>query len=396
MRVLYVIDGLGRSGSERSLASMAPGLVRAGVDLEVAYFVDWHDMAPELEAAGARLHPVLDAHTRLDRALSIRRLIRSRSPDLVHTTLFESDLAGRVAAASVRVPVVSSLVNAMYGGVQLADPRIRRWTLLGAQMADAVTARLTVRLHAVSATVADVMSERLHVGKTPIDVVPRGRDPDVLGIRTEHRTTTVRDRLGVERDDRLVLAVARHEFQKGLDALLEAFTEIVRREPRARLVVAGHEGSETTRLRALCEANRLGSSARMIGSRDDVADLLSACDVFVLPSRWEGFPGSLLEAMALRAPVVASDIGPVREIVDERSAALIPVDRPDLFAAATLRVLQNPDRAAARAATARARFLEHFTIERAVEGMVAFYRRSLDREAGCGKKGIKRARRHPT
>lgn len=379
MRLLYVIDGLGRSGSERSFASMAPGLVRAGVELDVGYFADRHTLARDLEAEGVGVFSLPGAReSRFARVARLRELVRDRQPDLVHTTLYESDLAGRLAAASARVPTVSSLVNVMYGTAQLADARLSRWKVRAAQAADAVTARLAVRLHAVSGYVADVMAQRLHLGRTPVDVVPRGRDPALLGRRSAERRSSTRVRLGIGPDEMLVVATARHEFQKGLDVLVEAFGDVVRREPRARLVIAGREGSETVRLRSIGEAKHLGEKVQLLGGRDDVPDLLSACDVFVLPSRWEGAPGALLEAMALEAPIVASDLRPVRELVgNEQCARLVPPDRPDALAEAIVAIASDPDSASARTAVARSRFLERYTVERAVEGMLAFYERAL-------------------
>jgi glycosyltransferase involved in cell wall biosynthesis len=99
--------------------------------------------------------------------------------------------------------------------------------------------------------------------------------------------------------------------------------------------------------------------------------------VFVVPSRWEGFGSVLLEAMALEAPIVASDLPAVREVVGDDAALLVPPDRPDALAAAVTAVLADPDGAARRAARARERFLATFTIDRVADGMAGFYRRAL-------------------
>jgi len=101
---------------------------------------------------------------------------------------------------------------------------------------------------------------------------------------------------------------------------------------------------------------------------------LCAADIFAFPSRWEGMPGAILEAMALRTPIVASDLPPVREAVtDGRTARLVPADRPGELADAIVDSLAAPEDAAARAARAAADFDARFTIGRAVAGMLAFY-----------------------
>jgi glycosyltransferase involved in cell wall biosynthesis len=296
----------------------------------------------------------------------------------VHTTLFESDIAGRLAAAAARVPVVSSMVNVGYGREQRQDPGIRAWRLLASQGADIATARLVRRFHAVSREVADVMARRLLVPRARMDVVPRGRDPRMLGIRTPERAATARAALGVGPEDRLLLAVARQEYQKGLDVLLRALPLVRSDIPQARLIVAGREGNQTPALQALVAEVGLGDCVTFLGARSDVADLLCAADVFVFPTRREGFPGAVLEAMAMEAPIVATSIPTVSEaVVAGQHALLVPVDDAEALAAATLAALRSPEAARQRAQAARTRFYDNFTIERAADGMVALYETAL-------------------
>jgi glycosyltransferase involved in cell wall biosynthesis len=100
--------------------------------------------------------------------------------------------------------------------------------------------------------------------------------------------------------------------------------------------------------------------------------------VFVVPSRWEGFGSVLLEAMALEAPIVASDLPAVREVVAHGdSALLVPPDRPADLAAAITVTLTDPAGAASRARRARERFLATFTIDRVADAMADLYRRAL-------------------
>jgi glycosyltransferase involved in cell wall biosynthesis len=115
-----------------------------------------------------------------------------------------------------------------------------------------------------------------------------------------------------------------------------------------------------------------------MGVRTDVPDLLCAADVFVLPSRWEGIAGVLLEAMALEAPIVASDLPTTREILsDGVSARLVAPLKPELLARAILDVLADIPSAQSRARTARTRFLDRYTTERVSSEMLDFYRRTL-------------------
>jgi glycosyltransferase involved in cell wall biosynthesis len=378
MRVLYFIDSLAPGGAESSLVALAGLYPARGVELEVAYLHDRPGLYDELAATGARLTSLAGPRGRMEWARRAMALVRERRPDLVHTTLFEADIAGRLAGASARVPVVSSIVNVGYGAEQRKEPGIKPWRLLGAQMLDIATARLVRRFHAVSRHVADVMAPRLLVPRSRVDVVPRGRDPESLGARTPERTIRARAMLGATSGDRVLLAVARQEYQKGLDVLLRALPVVRREFPRARLIVAGREGNQTAALRGLTRELRLGDGVTFLGPRSDVADLLCAADVFVLPTRREGFPGAVLEAMALEAPIVATAIPTVAEaVVPGEHALLVPPDDAKGLAVAIATALDSPEATQRRVQAALARFHDCFTIGRAADGMVRCYEAAL-------------------
>jgi glycosyltransferase involved in cell wall biosynthesis len=378
VRVLYVIDSLAAGGAERSLAALAPRYRERGVDLEVAYLHDRPGIQDDLRAAGARLHSLAGAGGRPGWAVRARALIRRRDPDLVHTTLFEADVAGRTAGWLTGRPVVSSLVTVAYGPNQAEQAGVRSWKLEGARRLDSTTARVVSRFHSVAGHVARTMGPRLRIPPDRIEVIPRGRDSERLGRRTPERRAVVRAALGVGESEPMVLAAARQEPQKGLDVLLEAFPTVLAEVPEGCLLVAGREGNGTDALRAAVDRLGLRPSVRFLGGREDVADLMAACDVFVLPTRWEGLPGVILEAMALEAPIVASDIDAVREAVgDGGRAVLVPVDDPVRLAEAVVETLRHPAEAAARARSARARFEDLFTIDRVADRMVGFYERAL-------------------
>ena len=382
MRVLYLIDSLGPGGAERSLAAMAPAYVRRGVELDVAYLIDRPGVHGDLEAAGARLDSLDGPGGRAGWTWRAERLIAARRPDLVHTTLFEADVAGRIAAGLAGMPVVSSLVNVAYGADHAATPGVRRWKVQGAQLVDAATARRVVRFHANTRYIADVMAPRLHVPRDRLEVIPRGRDPERLGRRDPERRAGVRAGLGVAPDTALLVAVARHEHQKGLDALLEALPGVLALVPGTRLVVAGRDGNQTPLLQAIVRRLGLEGAVTFLGPRDDVPDLLCAADAVVIPSRWEGLSNVLIEAMALEAPVVASDLPTLEDAAsDGETAILVPPADPARLAPAIVATLADPEAARRRVGHARERFLRRFTVDHVADQMLAFYDRALVRRS---------------
>ena len=379
MHVLYLIDSLVPGGAERSLAEMAPHLVSGGVRLDVATLHERPGVQADLVRGGVRLHRLDGGGGRIGWTRRTAQLIRQLRPDLIHTTLFEADIAGRVAAMRCRAPVVSSLVNVAYGPEQhMALGSAGSARLRAAQLLDGLTARRVVRFHAISAHVGDLMAQRLRLPLDRVEVVPRGRDPRRLGTRTSDRRDRARVALGVEPGTPVILAAARHEHQKGLDVLLCAVPLVLERMPAARVVVAGRTGNQTPLLRSIVSRLRVERAVRFIGARDDVPELLCAADVFVSPSRWEGLGSVLLEAMALEAPIVASDLPAVREVVtDGVTALLVPPEQPEALAASLVNTLADPAGAASRGRAARARFLGEYSIERIADRMHAFYDHAL-------------------
>jgi len=197
LRLLYVIDSLAAGGAERSLAALAPHYRDLGVELTVVVLIDRHGVEDQIVDAGGRIISVASTPGRLRKIARLRSLIREQRPDLVHTTIFEADILGRTGAWLAGTPVVSSLVNAAYGEEHRREQGIRASRMKAAHLTDAVTARFARRMHAVSEHVAEVMADRLHYPASRIDVVPRGRDPEVLGRRTPRRRSAIRESLGV-------------------------------------------------------------------------------------------------------------------------------------------------------------------------------------------------------
>ena len=398
MRILYLIPSLdGSGGAEQAVAALAGPLTERGVFLEVVTLApgpaaagdaeSGSDLADQVRAGGAEVSslpaPRSGWGSRVQMANSVRALVARRRPDLVHTTLFDADLVGRLGSRAARTPVVSSLVNVAYGPEQRANPALVAWKLEAARWADRLSALGVRRFHALSPHVAEVMGPRLGIPAARIDVIPRGRDAAALGQPTAARRARVRTALGVGPDEQLVVAAARHEFQKGLDVLVRAWPAIRRAHPQARLAIAGRRGNESARLEALAAAQVPEADLTWLGRRDDVGDLLVAADVFVVPSRWEGFGSILVEAMALGATVVATDVGPIPWVVGPGWARLVAPDDPEGLARGVIEALeQDPAARDRRASRGRQRFAQTFGLDVVADATVEFYRRALAERGG--------------
>jgi glycosyltransferase involved in cell wall biosynthesis len=368
VKVLHVLNGLGTGGAERSLAELLPRLAADGIDGAVACL---HRRAEGVQesviAAGVDVRFV-GGRGLPGRVLALRRLLRDLRPDVVHTTIIDSDIAARLAAWRTGIPVVSSLVNVSYGEERRRDPAIRPWRLTAVRLLDGWTARhLTTGFIAISDAVADASVRDLGIDRGRVCVVPRGREPARFA-------SVAPAELDVPPDAEVLLHVGRQEYQKGLDVLVEALGVVRAARPDVVLVQAGRDGAATASLRAAISAGGLDDAVRLVGHRDDVPALLAAATVFVFPSRFEGLGGSLIEALAAGVPIVASDLPAVREVVEHgRTGDLVPPGDARALANAVLDLLGAPDRRRAYAAAGRA----DFEVRYALDGVAAQFAAAL-------------------
>lgn len=375
MRVLYVIDALGEGGTERSLADLLPPLVARGIDPSICILRSRGDegVEPHLRAAGYPIE-ILRGTRLVGHVAQLRARSKALGTDLVHSMLLASNLRARTLRALGGPPLVNSLVNVSYGPERLVNPALTARKLEVVRRTDQVTARFVDLFHAVSAPVALHAQEALRLAPERIRVVERGRDPDLLGPWTPERRAAARERLGIATDRPVLVNLARHEHQKGLDTLLRATPAIVDALP-AVVLQAGRRGAATGELEELHTSLGLGEAFRFLGHRKDIGDLLAAADLFAFPSRYEGMPGVLIEAMALRLPLVASDVPTVTEVLEpEGNARVVPVDDPEALATACIAVLRDDVSRAAMASRSREIYEARFTMERSGEAMARLYR----------------------
>jgi glycosyltransferase involved in cell wall biosynthesis len=375
--ILAIIDSLGIGGAERSTAALLPHLVERGLHVEVAVLHDRAGLRTEVEASNTIVHDLSGPGGRPAWVRRIRALLSERPPDLVHTSLFEADVCGRVASRSAGVPVVSTLATESYGHDHLSSPHLSTAKIRACQALDATTARFATRLHAVSGHVADTMAKHLRYPRDRIDVIYRGRADHDRPHGTEK--AALKRSIGVAAGEPMILAIGRQERVKGLDRVLDALPLTVGAIKDLTLVVCGAEGQFSSVLDD--QVTRLGLSdhVKFLGVRSDIPELLAISDAFVLTSRREGLPGALIEAMAAGTPAIVSDLPQVREVAGPDLAVLVDGDDRRAVASAIVDVLTNPATASTRAALARQRFLDVFTLDRSADLMCEFYERALRR-----------------
>lgn len=375
LHVLHVINQLGQGGAERSLASLSGPLRDHGIVLTVCCLKPpMADNEALLIRDAELIH--LPCGGIINTVRKVHQLIKQLEVDVIHTTLFDADLVGRLASVGTGVPVLTSLVNTSYERVRLADPRVTRLGFYGTWLIDMSTGLLlTDHFHAISHAVERSAMERLHIPRKRLTVIERGRAESSLGERTVARRQRTRASLGIADNDYVVINVARQEFQKGQRHLLRAVKQLLESGMRLKLLLVGRSGHVTDELTASCAHSPLRENVHMLGVRADIADLLCAADVFAFPSLYEGLGGALLEAMALDLPIVASDLPAIREVLaDGECGILTPPGDSEALAKALESVAACSHSARQLAQRARREFEARFTVERSAARLATLYR----------------------
>lgn len=384
MRVLQVMECT-IGGTRRHLHDLVHGLLARGVQVEVccAALRDprmREDMAG-MEAAGARVHelpmvraisPARDAW----HALRLGGLLLGRGFDVVHTHSSKAGALGRAAAllcsGAVRVHTPHTYAFTFAGGAgQGGEAAGPRGLLLATER---LLGRITQRVIHVSASELDEGRALRVVPAGRQRVVPNGIDPSRFARPTGG--AALRAELGIPPDARVVSSVGLLNDAKGHDLLVEAAARL---PDSVHLLIVGH-GERAAALRERGRRLGLGARLHLPGWRDDISAVHAASDVFALPSRWEGLPYSLLEAMAAGLPCVASDVNGSRDILraEPPCGLLVPREDPPALASALQRLLSDPELAAGLARAGLARVAADFTLDAMLDRTLAVYREALE------------------
>jgi glycosyltransferase involved in cell wall biosynthesis len=337
-KVLLLIKCLGYGGAEQLLVHMVRHRDSERFDYEVAYILEnENSLVPQLEEAGVTVHSLGAASNRdLGWTRRLRTLLRQRNFDLVHSHLPYAATLGRIVVAASftpsRRPALVYTEHSMWDKMAVALKALNRATI-----------GLDDRLLMVSHAAKDTLPSALRRDAT---VVIHGIEMEPVQEARSARGTSrleVRQEFGLRDHELLALTVANLRVEKGHDILLRAARIVTDRELPVRFIVAGR-GPLEAELKAEHARLGLGDRLRFVGARFDVLRLLGAADLFVLPSRHEGLPVTLMEAAGMGVPVVAPAVGDIPTIwTDGLDALLVPPERPDALADAIARIVSDAE-----------------------------------------------------
>ena len=350
---------MGYGGAERQAAYLAHGLRALGHDVHFVIFTGGENLRL-LEQSGAavsRLRPAGNYDPR--RFFELLRIAERVEPQLIQTWLNMANVLGGLTALRLGVPWVYAERYAPDTYERSLKVGFDHW--LARRRASAVISN--------SSAADRFWSERLPAGR------PRGVIRNALPL-AELDALPVADpsQLGLPPELPLVVYVGRMLPHKRVDTVLDAL-ERVNAERRVAALLIGI-GALHGSVRERLSAPAFGGRAVAPGFRFDAAAWLKRASVFVSLSSAEGMPNTVMEAMAMRCPVVVSDIPQHREILDEGSALFAPVGDAEAAARAILRLLDHPEEARARAERARSR-ADAWSIEATALAWADLYARVL-------------------
>ena len=305
-RVLRMITWLPTGGIERKIAAVLPRLDPELFEVHMCCIRERGPLADALEAAGVPVH-VIPFKSRLDplALLRLRGLVKRLGINLIHSHMYRAN----VPATALKLLDRNLRVIGHYHNVNTWETP--RQVALDRYLAHRRDMNVTVS-EAVRKNVQQTLGLPNELTTTLYNCI----DLEEFHPLAEFERMEARRSLGLSADDRVIACVARLVPQKNQQLVLNSAVEILRDVPSAKFLFIGG-GPDEKLLKALAQQLGLSDRTQFLGRRDDVAQLLAASEVTVLPSLKEGFSNTVLEAMACGSPIVASNVGGNAEIIDQ-------------------------------------------------------------------------------
>ena len=366
LRVLFCTDNLGVGGTELNAVRTAERLVAFGVDLQVALLGSDGPLRDRYAALDVPVHPFpidsLYGPSAVRQGRAFATFCRAGGVDVLHCHDAYSNVFGSIWGRAARVPgiIVSRRWGASHNNAKL-------------RLANRLAYRLASRVLANSASVGTSLVRDEGVARDRVVVVPNFVEAEAFGPPSAGERAALRAALGLPASGRVVGVVARLDPVKDHATLVRAFALLAAKLPDVHLAIVG-DGPCRAALEAL--AAELGPAGRIhfAGMQPNRPNPHHLFDVSALTSLSEGFPNSVVEAMAAARPVVATDVGGMRDaLVDGVTGRLVPAGDPPALADALAGVLGDPAGSQAMGRAGRERAESLFSAEPVIAGLLSLY-----------------------
>jgi len=383
MDIVFLTDHLVRGGAETQLTRIATTLKRRGWTVGIISMFPSVAFLEDLKSAGIPLYECSKAMPRLNlngipMAIRLTHQLRQWRPAVLVTFNYHGDILGRVCGRLAGVPAIVASLRTAY-----VKTPLREWLYRHTEWLIDLTAsnsHAAVKLMIARRILDPMKTLVIHNGIVASEFpAPQTREAALAEF-------------GLSGSTFVWLAVGNLRPAKDYPTLLAAAQACAAGKPDFCLLIAGG-GEDLDAAQADVDRRGLTGKVRYLGSRTDIANLLRACDAFVLSSAWEGMPNTVMEAMASGVPVVSTDAGGVRELVLQgQSGYIVPCGDASLLAERMMHMMRLDPEARLRMGEAgRARILRSFDNERVMdqwEAMIRRVARSTTRKVESGRAAI--------
>jgi len=377
LKILHIQKVAGIAGSENHLLTLLPALRENGFEPTMLVLAGPGDrpasFIASMKSRGIECQ-MIAMKSDLDPPLllRLRKFIRGHTSQLVHTHLIHADLYGGLASSTIGLSRIASLHN---------DNPFRRSSLLRPLIR--WNRRLFHHLICISHHLARFARDVEAVPAEKISVVHYGFQPE----RAPSSGSNIRNLLRLPEGKPIVGMVARLTTQKGHSTLLQAMSKLVQQNTLLPHLVLVGDGSLRSSLEALASQLKLNSHVSFLGYRPDASQLMYDFDIFVHPSRWEGFGLVFLEAMAAEVPIIATKTGAIPEIIEDgKTGLLVPADDGDALSDALSLLLASPPLRKKMGLAGRRRLDHEFSVKKMVEKTANIYHHILNHASGSSPK----------
>ena len=349
--ILFVTVGYTLGGTENMISLIAPRLKMRGYNVRVLAFKGWGPVSEKLKNSGVDCIS-LHGNGKFDLRVLWRYFLylRKNKPDLIIAFLYSAYIPTRILGLLLGIPNISSVRD------------VEKWMNPLHIFLEKITANFSTVIYSCSNAVARFLIRDIGIKKAKVVTIPNGIDVDSFSIKINKEEKL--QELGLQSNLKIVGTVCRlHEPKKGVRFLLEA-TKTLQEKLGFQLIIVG-TGKDEKRLKSIARKQHI--NARFLGERADAREILRVMDVFVLASLYEGLPVSILEAMAAGIPVVATNIGGIKEVVlNGKTGFLVKPGNSSALADKIKEVLENEEMGKKFGKLGFKRVKEEFSIDKTV------------------------------
>ncbi|MDA8210272.1 MAG: glycosyltransferase [Clostridia bacterium] len=355
IKVLHVIGGGELGGAEMHILNLLTHMDRERFEVRLCC------LFPEPFVQVARANGIATDAVVMRHKLNIgivdnlMEIIRGHQIDIVHTHGVRANLVGRLAA---KLAGIKHIVTTVHSVLEQDYPSFF------ARQVNRLMERITINSVERFVTVSDLLKQDLVGHGIPaVKITTIYNGVNLAAFRQERVTGDVRKDLGIAPDVPVLGMIARFHPVKGHRFFLEAAKTISRVRPDCRFLLVG-SGQYRSEVEAMVKQLGLREQVIFTGYREDIVDVLHSLDILVISSLSEGFGLTAIEAMAMKAPVVATRVGGLPEIIkDGNNGILVPPADGQAIAQAVLDLLADPEDSRAMAARAFEHVRENFSVE---------------------------------